>query len=410
MAGSSAESTIPEARPLMAPSLQITRGGSPEGDAHFVRLESGDAVELYACVRPQARARGIQDQAASVYANLRVLLKQQDVRPQDVLTERLFFADIAAHTGAAHDARADFYGTDGPDLPASTFLQQPPAADGRLLELQVYVLYSPSGTQRVEAVAGLPAATEGKRVTEPGLTHIHLQNLTADDALCAADFRSQCQGLFDQIGRVLDDHGLSVQQLLRTWIYLRDLDLDYGVLNEVRNACFAEWGVTYLPASTGIEGGTHPTTWRICADVCIGWGDNLDEIDEMHGESLGNAFDYGSAFSRGLCVQRMDRTLLYVSGTASIDTEGNVVHVGDIEGQCRRMLDNVEALLRPHGATLADSINAVTYLKQRQFLPVFEQVCRERGVPADLLNTIVVADVCRPDWLCEIELTAVLTA
>ena len=128
----------------------------------------------------------------------------------------------------------------------------------------------------------------------------------------------------------------------------------------------------------------------------------------MRGDSLGEASAYGSAFSRGLCVQRPDRTVLYISGTASIDTAGRVVHVGDIDGQCRRMLDNVDALLRPYGATLADTVHAVTYLKDQSYLPVFERVCRERDVPEDLLNTIVVADVCRPDWLCEIELTAVL--
>jgi hypothetical protein len=36
-------------------------------------------------------------------------------------------------------------------------------------------------------------------------------------------------------------------------------------------------------------------------------------------------------------VALADRTVLYVSGTASIDTQGRVVHEGEIEGQLHRM-------------------------------------------------------------------------
>ncbi len=43
-----------------------------------------------------------------------------------------------------------------------------------------------------------------------------------------------------------------------------------------------------------------------------------------------------------------------------------------------------------------------------RFLEPFRSVCRQRGLPEQFVNTIVVADVCRPDWLCEMELTAAL--
>ncbi len=389
----------------MTEPVRISRWSCPLGESQYARLGAGDAIEIYGRVQPQAGVTGIEAQAASIYACLRGLLKQHGLDPGDVLTERLFFADIDAHAEPVRRVRADFY-QDSADLPASTFLQQPPGAEGQLLELQVYIVRSQ--LHHVVVMPGLPSATAGRLVSAPGQTHIYLQNLVADDDLRGVDFRGQCRRLFERLRGVLADHDLPVSQLIRTWIYLRDLETDYDALNEVRNDCFAEWGVTRLPASTGIEGAPHPTGCRISADVCILWGDSLGEIELMHGETLGEAAEYGSAFSRGLRVQHADRTVLFVSGTASIDVAGNVVHVGDIEGQCHRMLDNVDALLRPHGAVLADTVNAVTYLKERAFVPVFERVCRERGVSTDLLNTVVVADVCRPDWLCEIELTAVL--
>ena len=57
---------------------------------------------------------------------------------------------------------------------------------------------------------------------------------------------------------------------------------------------------------------------------------------------------------------------------------------------------------------MSDVVSAVTYLKSRSYLALFEEVFRERGVPADMINCFVEADVCRAEWLCEIELTAML--
>ena len=66
-----------------------------------------------------------------------------------------------------------------------------------------------------------------------------------------------------------------------------------------------------------------------------------------------------------------DRVVAYVSGTASIDTEGRVVHVGDIKGQVDRMLSNVEQLLEVQKVTTDDMVTAITYLKEPQFLDAF---------------------------------------
>ena len=104
-----------------------------------------------------------------------------------------------------------------------------------------------------------------------------------------------------------------------------------------------------------------------------------------------------------------DRSLVYISGTASIDEQGNVVHIGDIEGQVNRMLLNVEQLLKGQGATVNDLVSAITYLKEPSFMQPFRDVCRRRKFPERIPNTLCVAEVCRPDWLCEMEAIAVLS-
>lgn len=100
-------------------------------------------------------------------------------------------------------------------------------------------------------------------------------------------------------------------------------------------------------------------------------------------------------------------TTAYISGTASINDHGEVVHIGNIEGQARRMFQNIEALLHAQGASLNDIVSAITYLKQPEFLTPFNHVAQTCGLPTNVPNSITLADVCRPEWLCEVEVIAV---
>ena len=49
-----------------------------------------------------------------------------------------------------------------------------------------------------------------------------------------------------------------------------------------------------------------------------------------------------------------DRRQVFISGTASINNKGEVVHPGNIRRQTERMWENVEALLKEAGCTFAD--------------------------------------------------------
>ena len=130
-------------------------------------------------------------------------------------------------------------------------------------------------------------------------------------------------------------------------------------------------------------------------------------IRTMHSGTMSEAPSYGSAFSRGATVSTRGRVKAYVSGTASIDERGNVACVGDIDGQLHRVLDNIDALLRNSGGDLNDVVSMISYLKDPRFRDAFESVWVERGLSPTVPNTLAHADVCRPEWLCEIEAIAV---
>ncbi|HEU4402388.1 MAG TPA: Rid family hydrolase, partial [Candidatus Polarisedimenticolia bacterium] len=142
--------------------------------------------------------------------------------------------------------------------------------------------------------------------------------------------------------------------------------------------------------------------------VALG-GPRRPPVRPIHSPIMNEAPSYGSDFSRGMRIDFDDRAVIYLSGTASIDAEGLVAHAGDIERQTDRMLANVESLLAQQHAGLRHVVSAVTYLKEKDDRPALVAALRRRGFPEAVPHTICHAPICRPDWLCEMELVAILT-
>jgi enamine deaminase RidA (YjgF/YER057c/UK114 family) len=115
--------------------------------------------------------------------------------------------------------------------------------------------------------------------------------------------------------------------------------------------------------------------------------------------------DYNVTFERATRVAYADRAHIFISGTASIDTAGEVVHLGDTGRQLDRALENVEALLSAGSASLADMTHLIVYLRDPSDLALVEGRLRERF--ADLPLIVVQGAVCRPEWLVEVEGVAI---
>ena len=98
---------------------------------------------------------------------------------------------------------------------------------------------------------------------------------------------------------------------------------------------------------------------------------------------LNRTIDYGVTFERGTLVEYGDRGHIYISGTASIDNQGRVVHPGDIVRQTERMWENVGALLAEGGMTFGDMAHIIVYLRDMADYAVVRQMFTERfpGTP-----------------------------
>jgi enamine deaminase RidA (YjgF/YER057c/UK114 family) len=227
----------------------------------------------------------------------------------------------------------------------------------------------------------------------------------ANDGL---DFFSQASSMFENTENLLEKEGFSFSNTVRTWLYLKDIHRDYDTLNLIRRNFFDSRKIYPYPASTGIQGISYPSD-RLCQLDLYGISsDDRIELHPIYASTMIEAPVYGSYFSRGIRIDFPDKKVIYLSGTASIDPEGCVMHVGNISGQVERMLQNVKDLLKSQGATFDDLVSSVTYLKRSEYFEPFVKICGQCGFDRKIPNTICVADVCRPEWLCEIEAIAVL--
>lgn len=391
------------------PALKICRRAQADDSYEVSRIDGAWATKAYVCVRPDAGGT-FETQVAQVYERLDALLRDQGARRQDVITEKVFFHDLEQEFDALDQARIRFYASTPLGGPATTYLQQPPCREGILIELQARVIFasSPDHNVEVDVLDADLGAGSARILRSHGYEHIFAHNITGGTPGDGLDYAAQTTQVFDKAEVLLESLGLTFKDVVRTWLYLPEMERDYDDLNRVRSAFFDRVGVERLPASTGIQGGVYPICRGGSMDLYTLRGPGIAEKRLMHAPTLNEAPVYGSRFSRGMEVTREDRRVLYVSGTASIDDHGQVVAVGDIEGQIQRMLTNVAGLLAGSRATPKDVVRATTYLKDPEDYEILQRIWRQRGFPGQIPHTICRADVCRPDWLCETEVAAIL--
>jgi enamine deaminase RidA (YjgF/YER057c/UK114 family) len=190
---------------------------------------------------------------------------------------------------------------------------------------------------------------------------------------------------------------------------MKDVDIFYHGMVDIRRALFAEQGLTgatHFIASTGIEGAGAHRYDVVAMDAYSNIDVEPKQVSYLNDfDKLCATKDYNVTFERATRVAYADRAHIFISGTASIDPAGEVVHPGDAGRQLDRALENVEALLRAGSASFADMTHMIVYLRDPSDLALVEGRLRERF--ADLPLIVVQGSVCRPEWLVEVEGVAI---
>ncbi|MGE3595962.1 MAG: RidA family protein [Dehalococcoidia bacterium] len=114
-------------------------------------------------------------------------------------------------------------------------------------------------------------------------------------------------------------------------------------------------------------------------------------------------------FAQAIEVEDAQRLLL-CAGQTSVDAEGNPVHVGDMIGQVRQALDNLEVVLKASGMTLSDVVHFKYYTTDvPAFIDAHESLDKRLKIVGCIRSSTLVGVTAlfHPDILVEIEAVAV---
>jgi enamine deaminase RidA (YjgF/YER057c/UK114 family) len=218
----------------------------------------------------------------------------------------------------------------------------------------------------------------------------------------------QARRMFFCAGCFLRQAGTTMKSVARTWLWLWDIGSWYDEFNEQRRSFFEreglidrDQGLLQLPASTGV--GIGESGGFQCAMDLIAIPGRRRQIEYIEASGhQGSAYEYGSAFSRACVAPMPAGPALFISGTAAIDAWGATQHVGDVRKQIDDTLAHVRCLLKQQGCNDGHVLSALAYCKTAEVERIFRRHYADLPWP----RLTMVAELCRPNLLFEIEVTA----
>lgn len=237
----------------------------------------------------------------------------------------------------------------------------------------------------------------------------HLWNGGAHNKAATSEYQTRLL-LNDYVMQLTEQHCTLAADCIRTWFFVQNVDVNYAGVVKARKEVFITQNLTektHYISSTGIEGRHADPNILVQMDAYTVDGLQPEQIQFLYAPThLNPTYEYGVTFERGTAVSYGDRKHIFLSGTASIDNLGEIVHPGNILKQTERMMENISVLLGEAGANITDIMQAIVYLRDPAD---YKEV--DRYISAhypDLPHLIVLAPVCRPGWLIETECIAVI--
>ena len=364
--------------------------------------------EHFVVVGPQAVGT-FSDQVADIFGRYRVELKRMEVSIGSAVTATVFLSDSANQEDELrqHPAFRRLAATGA----AITVIEQPPIRpDGTIGKIGLFAYHVVRSEPEIRTpihIPGTKAGAVGLRIEANGYRFTYLANMLSANN---GSVRDQGRHLLGTPGEGIQSGGITIHDVVRTWLHIADLDTNYKAVSQARNTVFAAVGIdqnTGFPASTGIAGRSADAGDILMLGGFAVTGLQPGQNRRMEARSHMNATtEYGVTFERGRQLVFGDRRHLYVSGTASISNQGDIMHVGDVVRQVGRAVENVEALLDGSGVGLADLRYLLVYLRDPSDAVAVEGVLAA-GPLAGVPRIMVLAAVCRPGWLVEVEGVAV---
>lgn len=360
----------------------------------FLRDDKSNWLQVIYTIVPE-RPEHIADQIQTIEQAEQEFYSKFNIEKETAAAKRFFSSDLITHNSEIDNYKkrqnTDFF---------MSVTEQPPAS-GVKLSLLGMCLSNITHKLRDDKIICFD--------TTSGIRHIFVEHLIDSVADEHADSEKQTERIFGYLqDKLLEFNATIENSVLRTWIYAPHVDADYPGIVKARKELFDRINLTkdtHYIASTGIQGGTGGRFSRVSMDAYAVIGIPENNIRYIHApEYLCPTHDYGVTFERATAVELGQTDFLFISGTASIDKHGDVVHPGDIEKQTLRTLQNISALLDAANFAREDLSSLIVYLRDIADYGFTKPLIDDylQNLPA----VYVKAPVCRPGWLIEIEATA----
>ncbi len=353
--------------------------------AHFTSAAEGALEEWHMMLHVEARDEEFSGQLSRTYAGEERLFAMPFLHDAKAVVKRYFLSD-STNQQPLMKSEIDC---------AYSFIQQPPL-DGSKIGVWIYMQ------------KGASVANENGVVVSSHNGYKHLWKMGMHEH--KGDSAWQTESLLISYEETLQNFGATLaQNCVRTWFFVRDVDTQYAGMVRARRENFEEQGLTpktHFIASTGIGGLPADTRALIQMGTYAITGFQPAQQRYLHASThLNPTYEYGVTFERGTCMEYGDRAHVYISGTASINNKGEVVHVGDIVRQTHRMWENVETLLAEADTTFDDVMQIIVYLRDIADYALVRKLFEQKFPTTPYIITL--APVCRPTWLIEMECIAV---
>ncbi|MCR5180650.1 MAG: hypothetical protein K6C30_05490 [Bacteroidaceae bacterium] len=346
---------------------------------------AGKVAEQHAILHVEPRGELFAGQFDRIYRAEVALLQLPQCAQSRTIFKRYFLSDATNQQPLVRTER---------DCSVSC-IEQPPL-DGSKVAAWLYLVRD----MEVENHDGLVIARHN------GYQHLWKMGMhehSGDSACQTENLLTAYEELLQRFGATLADN------CIRTWFYVRDVDTQYAGMVRARRENFIAQGLTpetHYISSTGIGGLPADTRALVQLGTYALVNFQPEQQRYLYAKThLNPTYEYGVTFERGTAVSYGDRQHVYISGTASINNKGEVLHVGDIVKQTHRMWENVEALLAEADTTFADIAQIIVYLRDMADYDMVSSMFRQKFPNTPYVITH--APVCRPTWLIEMECVAI---
>ena len=353
--------------------------------ARLSHFETPEGVsEYHVMLSPETGKGDFTAQLDNLHKTSEHLIASEWGNRAKVIFKRYFLSDITNQSPILYKA------LEGETPESYSAVQQPPL-DGCKVALWLWLQTDMDISKKQMTVA-----------THNGYSHLFSASLQSPES----SSETETHTLLARYAQSLHDYQCTLaDNCVRTWFFVRDVDVNYEGVVIARREDFIKEGLTeqtHYIASTGISGYPAAPEVNVLLDTYAVKGLEAGQIQYLYAkEHLNPTYEYGVTFERGTAIEYGDRKHIFISGTASIDKYGDIVFPGDIVKQVHRTWENVEALLKEAGSDFTDMAQIIVYLRDTADYQTVQALFDQQfpGIP----TVIVLAPVCRPGWLIEME-------